>query len=189
MRYKIVPTEKSKKKTKNIFEQVLEYDKKSGLLLPIKWKFPSLKRKRNYIAIIIGLNEVYVFERVFCNPEIFEIDDDEENKVKIGFDKSAFRDDLIIEEKYSYKEKKTFISKVNYWEITVLDDGVYGVKINKTQIEDKLGLQQKQICEKFGEIMDDYGEAFTLYSMESILKRRNALLKNKSYSVLDGKFY
>jgi len=185
-----VPTEiKVKKKTKNVFEQVLEYDKKSGLLLPVNWKYPSLKRKRNYIAVIIGLHEVYKFERVFCQPELFEIDDDEENKVKIGFDRSAFRDDLIIEEKYSYKEKKTFISKVNYWEITVLDDGVYGVKINKNQIEDTLGLQQKQICEKFREIMDNYGEAFTLYSMKSILKRREALLKNKSYSISNGKFY
>jgi len=193
MRYKIVPTEtKIKKKTKNIFEQVLEYDKKSGLMLPIKWKYPSLKRKRNYIAIIIGLNPVierFVFERIFCNPEAFEIDNDDENKLMIGFNKSAFRDDLIIEEKYSYKEKKTFISKVNYWEITVLDDGIYGVKINKTQIKDKLGLQQKDICEKFREIMDNYGEAFTLYSMESILKRREALLKNKSYSILNEKLY
>ena len=183
---------KNIKKPKNIFEQVLEYDKISGLLLPIQWKYPSLKRKRNYIAIIIGLNptiERYVFERIFCEPKIFEIDNDEERDVKIGFDKSAFRDDLIIEEKYSYKEKKTFISKVNYWEITVLDDGIYGVKINKTQIKDKLGLQQKRICEEFREIMDNYGEAFTLYSMESILKRREALLKNRSYSVLDRKFY
>nr|BDI55008.1 MAG: hypothetical protein [uncultured archaeon] len=183
---------KNIKKPKNIFEQVLEYDKISGLLFPVQWKYPSLKRRRNYIAIIIGLNptiERYVFERIFCEPKIFEIDNDEKRETKIGFDKFAFRDDLILEEKYSYKEKKTFISKVNYWEITVLDDGIYGVKINKTQIKDKLGLQQKDICEKFREIMDNYGEAFTLYSMESILKRREALLKNKSYSILDRNLY
>lgn len=185
-----MPTKvKTKKKTKNIFEQVLEYDKKSGLMLPTNWKYPSLKRKRNYIAIIIGPNEIYEFERIFCEPKIFEIDNDDERNVKIGFDKSAFRDDLIIEEKYSYKEKKTFISKVNYWEITVLDDGIFGVKINKTQIKDRLQLQQEHIYENFREIMDNYGEAYTLYAMQSILKQMKIILKNKNYSVLDGKFY
>jgi len=93
------------KKPKNIFEQVLEYDKISGLMLPTKWKYPSLKRKGNYLAIIIGLNPIierYVFERIFCEPKIFEIDNDEERETKIGFDRSAFRDDLFIDEKYSY---------------------------------------------------------------------------------------
>lgn len=179
---------KKKKEIKSIFEQILKYDKRRGLLFPIRWKYSSLKRRRNYIAIIIGFHEIYDFERIFCKPEIFELDEDEERRIKIGYNKSLFRDDLIIEEKYSYKEQKTFISKVNYWEITVLDDGVYGVKINKTQIEDKLQLQQKNICERFREVMDDFGEAFTLYSMESILERKKAILKKKSFSVLDGKF-
>lgn len=182
-------TNKKEKGSKPIFEQILEYNKRVGLLIPTRWKYPSVRKKKNYIAIIIGLNKIYNFERVFCKPEMSELDEDEERKIEIGFHKDFFKDGLIIEEKYSYKEKKTFISKINYWEIAVLEDGVYGVKINKTQIKDKLQLKQEHICEKFKEIMDNYGEAFTLYSMESILKRRDALLKNKRYSILDRKFY
>ncbi len=180
---------KKKKELKSIFEKVLEYDKKIGLLIPVKWKYPSLNRKRNYIAVIIGLHKVYEFERIFCEPEIFELDENEERKIKIGFNKSLFKEDLIIEEKYSYKESKTFVSRVNYFEITILPDGIYGIKINKTEIKDRLQLKQEHIYERFKDIITDFGEAFVLYSMESVLRQKKAILKEKNFSLLDGKFW
>ncbi|GAG43671.1 unnamed protein product, partial [marine sediment metagenome] len=104
---------------KGKMEKVLEYDRASGVLIPIKWKSPYLFRKKDFLAIIIGLNNRYEFERVFCEKKDFEIDTKEQRIIGIGFEPSSFKDGLILEEKYSYKEKSTFITKTNYYEISI----------------------------------------------------------------------
>jgi hypothetical protein len=164
-----------KKKISLKREKILDFDKKTGLLIPIKWKHPYLYRKKDFLAIIIGLNTRYEFERIFCDKAEFEIDENDQRIIGIGFDKSYFTDDLILEEKYSYKENNTFIQKTNYYKISMDIDGIYGVKISKSNIKEHLSIKQQQIYDELKTIMKLYGEEFTLYTMRSILNQKKRL--------------
>lgn len=171
---------------KGKWEKVLEYNKASGLLIPIKWKYPNQFRKKDFLAIIIGLNDQYEFERAFCDKKDFEIDELEQRIAGIGFEHSSFKDGLILEEKYSYKEKNTFITNTNYYEISVFEDGdIWGEKISKSRIKELLRTKQQQIYEEIKDLMKRFGETFTLYTMKSILKQKEVLSRKLNLIFFD----
>lgn len=169
------------KKTKSVFEKVLYFDKPTGLLIPEKWIYPYLFRKKDYLAIIIGLNNRFEFERVFLEKEEFETDTLEKRSYGIGFGKENFADNLILEEKFSYKKDKTFIAETSFWKITLLEDGVYGTKISKTEIKDFIRKKQKLIYEEFKELFKIFGEHFCLYIMKSLLKQKQLISKRLNF--------
>lgn len=167
-------------------EKVLKYDKTSGFLIPIKWKYPNQFRKKDYFAIIIGLNNRYEFERVFCDKKEFEIDETEQRIIGIGFEPSSFKDGLILEEKYSYKEKRTFITNTNYYEISIFEDGeIWGEKISKSRIKELLHAKQQQIYQEIKDMMKQFGETFTLYTMKSILNQKEVLSRKLNFIFFD----
>jgi hypothetical protein len=164
----VIPPKKNKKSA----EMILRWDSSVGLLIPMKWHYPYLFRKKDYYAFIIGLNKRFEFERSFIEKIEYEQDHEDSRDIGVGFNKIGFKDGLILEEKYSYKKDNTFFSATNYWEILLMDDGVWGYKITKTEIKDILGKKQIQIYEKFNEIIQEFGEDFTLLSMESAIKKK-----------------
>lgn len=171
---------------KGKWEKVLEYNKASGLLIPIKWKYPNQFRKKDFLAIIIGLNDRYEFERAFCDKKDFEIDELEQRITGIGFELSSFKDGLILEEKHSYKEKNTFITNTNYYEISIFEDGdIWGEKISKSRIKELLHTKQQQIYEEIKDLMKRFGETFTLYTMKSILKQKKILSRKLNLVFFD----
>ncbi len=171
---------------KGKMEKVLEYDKVSGFLIPIKWKYPNQFRKKDFFAIIIGLNNRYEFERVFCDKKEFEIDEVEQRITGIGFELSSFKDGLILEEKYSYKEKNTFITNTNYYEISIIEGGnIWGEKISKSRIKELLHTKQQHIYQEIKDMMKQFGETFTLYTMKSILKQKKVLSRELNLIFFD----
>lgn len=171
---------------KGKMEKVLKYDKASGLLIPIKWKYPYLFRKKDFLAIIIGLNNRYEFERVFCDKKEFETDEEEQRIIGIGFEPSSFKDGLILEEKYSYKEKNTFITNTNYYEISIFEgDEIWAEKISKSRIKELLRAKQQQIYQEIKDMMKQFGETFTLYTMKSILKQKEVLSRKLNLIFFD----
>jgi len=179
-----IDTKINRKKGK--WEKVLEYNKASGLLIPIKWKYPNQFRKKDFLAIIIGLNDRYEFERAFCDKKEFEIDELEQRITGIGFELSSFKDGLILEEKYSYKEKNTFITNTNYYEISIFEGGdIWGEKISKSRIKELLHTKQQQIYQEIKDMMKQFGETFTLYTMKSILKQKKVLSRNLNLIFFD----
>ena len=171
---------------KGKMEKVLEYDRASGVLIPIKWKYPYLFRKKDFLAIIIGLNNRYEFERVFCDKKEFEIDTKEQRIIGIGFEPSSFKDGLILEEKYSYKEKSTFITNTNYYEISIFESGeIWGEKVSKNRIKELLRTKQQQIYQEIKDMMKQFGEEFTLYTMKSILNQKKVLSRKLNLIFFD----
>ena len=162
----------SPKKRNKPAELILRWDSSVGLLIPVKWRFPYLFKKKDYYALIIGLNKRYEFERAFVEKVEFEKDHEDTRDIGVGFNKLGFKDGLILEEKYSYKKDSTFFSATNYWELLLMDDGVWGYKITKTEIKALLGTKQQQIFEKFNKIVEEFGEDFTILSMESVVKKK-----------------
>jgi len=163
------------KSEKIVSNKILGFDKRTGLLIPIRWKYPFFYRKKNYIALIVGLSDRYEFERIFLEKIEFERDD-ESSSFGVGFSKTYFRDGLILEEKYSYKEANTFVTKINYYKIYLLDeDGVYGEQISKSKIKDEIYDKQQQIFQELREIVDQFGEDFTIYTMKAILKQKEKI--------------
>lgn len=171
---------------KGKMEKVLEYDRDSGVLIPIKWKYPYLFRKKDFLAIIIGLNDRYEFERVFCDKKEFETDEMDQRIVGIGFEPSSFKDGLILEEKYSYKEKNTFITNTNYYEISIFESGeIWGEKVSKSRIKELLRTKQQQIYQEIKNMMKQFGEEFTLYTMKSILNQKKVLSRKLNLIFFD----
>ena len=171
---------------KGKMEKVLEYDRASGVLIPIKWKYPYLFRKKDFLAIIIGLNNRYEFERVFCDKKDFEIDTKEQRIIGIGFEPSSFKDGLILEEKYSYKEKNTFVTNTNYYEISIFEGGeIWGEKVSKNRIKELLRTKQQQIYQEIKDMMKEFGEEFTLYTMKSILNQKKILSRKLNLIFFD----
>lgn len=181
-----MPTNKAKNELKNDEEkittplksksnvEILKYQKETGHLIPNEWKYPFFFNKKNYIAIIIGLNQRYEFERIFCE----KIEYEHNEKLMIGFHPSYFKDGLIIEERYSFKEHNSFITKTNYYKIILFENSVWGEKISKAEIRDFLKNKQIELYDDFRILMDRFGESFTLYTMQSILKQKKE--KDKS---------
>jgi hypothetical protein len=155
-------------------EKILDYNRSIGLLVPEKWKYPYFHRKKDYIAIIIGLSKRYEFERVFVKKQEYE---QEERSFGVGFPKRYFRDKQIIEEKFSYKKKNTFITKINYYKIFLLEDGIYGEKISKSKIKDEIYRKQDEIYGDFEKIIEKFGKNFVFYTMRAILKEKQQLEK------------
>ncbi len=181
----IKPNPKINRK-KGKMEKVLEYDRASGLLIPMKWKYPYLFRKKDFLAIIIGLNNRYEFERVFCDKKEFEIDEEEKRIIGIGFEPSFFIDGLILEEKYSYKEKNTFVTYTNYYEISIHGDGeIWGEKVSKSRIKELLRKKQQKIYQEIKDMMKQFGEKFTLYTMKSILNQEKVLSRKLNLIFFD----
>lgn len=171
---------------KGKMEKILKYDKASGLLIPIKWKYPYLFRKKDFLAIVIGLNNRFEFERVFCDKKEFEVDEEEQRIIGIGFEPSSFKDGLILEEKYSYKEKNTFITKTNYYEISIFEDNeIWAEKISKSRIKELLHTKQQQIYQQIKDMMKQFGEKFTLYTMKSILDQEKVLSRKLNLIFFD----
>lgn len=167
-------------------EKILEYNKASGLLIPIQWKYPYLFRKKDFLAIIIGLNNRYEFERVFCDKKEFENDEEEERIIGIGFEPSSFKDGLILEEKYSYKKSNTFVTNTNYYEISIFENGeIWGEKVSKSRIKEVLSIKQQQIYQEMKKIMKQFGEKFTLYTMKSILDQKKILSRKLNLIFFD----
>jgi len=152
-------------------ELVLYWNENSQKLIPMKWKYPHFYKKKDYIAIIIGLNNRYEFERAFPSKKEFESDENESLMV-VGYDKTGFKDGLIIEERFSYKKNKTFITETNYYEIEMLDDGIWGHSISKSEIKSVIALKQQEIYEKFKDIFAEFGEEFSIHTMQSIIKQK-----------------
>jgi len=174
-------SERVTKRTKKV-ERILEYDARSNLLIPAKWKYPYSFKKRDYIAIIIGLDIRYEFERYFCEKTEFEIEDGDKREIGLGFKKEDFKDDLVIEERYSYKEGDSFITKLNYYKAIILDDGVYGEPLSKSEVREELALKQQMIYDRFKGIMNEFGEEYTIYTMKSILKQKDQITKKVSFT-------
>jgi hypothetical protein len=172
----------NQKKSKT--EKILEYDRAIGFLIPTKWKKPF--RKKDYFAIIIGLNNRYEFERVFCEKKDFEIDEGDQRIVGIGFEPSFFKDGLILEEKYSYKEQNTFVTNTNYYEISIIDGvEIWGEKVSKNRIKELLRIKQQEIFREIKDMMKQFGEPFTLYTMKSILDQKKVLSKKVNLIFFD----
>lgn len=170
------------KKKKHI-ERILELDTRTGLFVPTKWKSPYSFRKKDYIAILIGVHKRYEFERVFIEKSEFELDENDEREIGIGFKPMNFKDGMIIEEKYSYKEDNSFVTKTNYFKISVLEDVITGEKLSKSKIREDLSIMQQQIYEEIKELMHNYGEGFVLGTMTNILEQKK-LLERKSVNLL-----
>lgn len=166
-------------KRKKKMEKVLDYNPRTGLLIPIKWRFPYSFKRKDYIAVVIGLNTRYEFERFFLEKTEFEIDEGEKREIGVGFGKADFREDLILEERYSLKENESFVTRINYYKIFLLDDGVYGESMSKSEIREYLEVKQQMIYQKFKEIIKEFGDEFTIYTMRSILKQRENLVAKK----------
>lgn len=167
-------------KKKSTMQEILTYSTSSGLLLPLKWKHPFMVSKKDYFAIIIGLNQRFEFERIFIEKIELNVETDEGDRQSIiGFDKSNFRDGEILEERFSYKQEKSIISETNYWRISILDDTIWGEKITKTETKEILGVKQQSIFESFRDIMDRFGDNFTLYTMKTIIRQKEFLAKKK----------
>jgi hypothetical protein len=162
---------------KKDYKEILTYDKGSGYLIPNDWKYPYFFNKKNYIAIIIGLNQRYEYERVFCEKIEFEINEE----LKCGYEPSYFRDNLILEERYTYKEHNTFISKTNYYKIQIFEQSVWGKRISKRKIRETLKSKQLRLYEEIRELMENYGEYFTLYTMNSIIKKKKKIRDKYSF--------
>ena len=170
-----------KSKKNKFMSTILKYNKSLGLMIPVDWKSPYHFRKKDFLAIIIGISNRYEFERVFLEKEEFEIDN-EERHIGIGYNPHQFKDNMILEEKYSFKEEKTFITKNNFFKIAVLEDSIMGEKISKTQIKELLLKKQESIYERFRDLFQEFGEDFSLFTMKSILKQRK-LLSHKNINL------
>lgn len=172
-------------KRKRNIERVLEYDARTNLLLPVKWKHPFSFKKRDYLAIVIGLDTRFEFERFFCEKIEFESEHGDSRQVGVGFKKENFMDDLVLEERYSYKEGDSFITRVNYFKITILDDGVYGEPLSKSDVREHLTLKQQMIYDSFKQIMKEFGAEFTMFTMRSILNQKERIAKKINFTFFE----
>ena len=67
----------------------------------------------------------------------------------------------------------------------MLEDGIYGEKISKTEIKDFIRDKQTQIYSKFKELFREFGKEFTTFTMESILKQKKIFMKNINLFFID----
>jgi hypothetical protein len=179
--------EQEKVKRKNNYEKILEKEVRNGYLVPVKWKYPYSFRKKDYLAIVIGLNQRYEFERVFCEKIEFEVDEKDKRELSFGYLPHQFQDGMILEEKFSYKENNTFVTNTNYYEIYLFEGGeVWGQKISKTEIKNRLHEKQQRIYDEIRELMSRYGSKFTLYTMRSILRQKKQLKDQINFFFMDS---
>lgn len=163
-------------------DHVLALDKSEGLLNPVKWKLPV--SKRDYIAIIIGLNYKYEFERVFCKKaEYFYMDGDDEKHLRVGFPVDCFRDGLVIEERYSFREESSFVTKTSYYKIFLMEDGVHGEKISKREVKDKVSCIQDEILSEIQALSEKFGRDVIYHTLKAVIRAEGERLKRNTFLI------
>lgn len=181
--------EKKQKSTKNI-DLILKFDKKTGYLIPVDWKHPFTYKKKNYIAILIGLNNRYEFERAFVDKIEYEMENVENNsrEIGIGFPRNAFKDDQILEVRYTKKEDKGLVTYQIYYKIMILDDGIHGERLSKSEVKEAVYILQSQFFQEIKSLIKQYGDSFVFHSMKSILDQKAQLSKQISLVFFDDFF-
>jgi hypothetical protein len=164
-------------------ELVMRWDPRSGYLIPHKWTYPFGHSKKSYIAILFGLNTKYEFDRYFTEKHEFEIEPDGSDEhaqrtIGVGYGKEEFKDGMIIEERYSFKEESSITTKLVYYRVFLSDDGVWGERVSKSQIRESIQTQQQQLFQEIKNLMTAFGERFVLQTMKAILQEKERLSKN-----------
>jgi hypothetical protein len=81
-------------------------------------------------------------------------------------------DGLIIEERYSFKKDKTKTIQQNFYKIEILEDGVWGEKLHKTQVKEQSRIKQEAIIEEIKDLFERNGELYCIGIFSKVLKQK-----------------
>lgn len=153
-----------KGRSEPMLEKILEFNTAIGLMVVVSWVYPYDMSKSNYLAILIGEDPRYNFSRLFLQKNNIT----HKNKIHVGYNPRDFFDGMIIEEASTYKENHSKMTKRNLWQISVMEDSIWGEKIDESKAKNLVSLKQELLFSRFRDIISDYGQDFTLHTMISI---------------------